>query len=105
MNRLCVLALCLACLCHASLSYADSLVITYRSGKTQTIPLDDTCSSIASQKYLPDSIPTATNAPAATEPSTTPAVLGQPEGPVPTAKPGAQKSGFHFKWAEPVPAQ
>ncbi|KAA0888342.1 hypothetical protein [Oryzomonas rubra] len=95
----------MTCLSHASLSYADSLVITYRSGKTQTILLDDRSSSIASQKYLSDGTPTASNTPAMTEPHTPPAVQGRPEGAEPAAKPGVQKSGFHFKWAEPVPAQ
>lgn len=105
MNRLCVTVLCLTCLCHASLSHADSLVITYRSGKTQTIILDDKSSSIAAQKYLPDPAPTATTTPAVAEPHAAPAIQGQPEGSAPAAKPGAHKSGFHFKWAEPVSAQ
>jgi hypothetical protein len=100
MNRLCALALCLTCLCPAAPSFADSLVITYRSGKTQTIILDESSQAIGSLRYLgteaspSPKIPTAPLSPDAATKKTDTAAKA--------AKQQPSKNTVKFKWSAPV---
>lgn len=77
-----------------STCFADSLVITYRSGHVQTVPLDEPVGAISSTEYrsptpfTPPPAPDAKAAPQAREPKA--------EQPQP-----AMKSGVKFKWAPP----
>jgi len=43
---------CICCLLTSICCYADSLIITYSSGKTQKIPLEDSIKAINTLQYL-----------------------------------------------------
>lgn len=74
--------------------FADSLVITYRSGHVQTVQLDEPVGAISSTEY---------RSPAPFTPPPAPEAQAAP----PTREPKAEqtrpntKSGVKFKWAPP----
>ena len=79
---------------------ADSVVITFEGGKTQSITLDGSIKSITAVQYLPSKDQTRF-APASAAPLVNPATL-----PTYESKPPQQlvpeKPKVKFKWAEPV---
>jgi len=94
---------CLLCLLNSVPCYADSLIITYHSGKTQTILLDDSIQSISALKYESsartnshsENAPknkTPSNDVVPEEPSLNPVSQNNPES----------KAKVKFKWANPV---
>lgn len=91
-----VLSVLLAFSC-SSICWADSLVISFADGKTQTIPLDGPIKSITSMQYLASGeqarAAEGKGAPEADEPKRAP----QPATPL--------KPMVRFKWAEPVAGQ
>lgn len=97
-----ILILSLLVLSLARISCADSLVITYSNGKTQTVPLDEVSSAIQSFRYVPEKIPSATNNPVLPENI---AVSEQPKVTPPENHQNQSKRGVKFKWAEPVIGQ
>lgn len=84
---------------------ADTLLITYHSGKTQTVILDEGSSAIQSLQYLPLRTPSAAQKPAAAQPSQY--TTDVPESEVKPAKSQEKptKKGVRFKWAEPLTGQ
>jgi len=52
MNRFTILSAAILLLFTASLCSADSLVITYRSGKTQTVVLDEPSATVNSWQFV-----------------------------------------------------
>lgn len=96
MNRISAVSASVFMLCATGICYADSLVITYRSGKTQTVVLDEPSQAINSWQF---------------ESGTTPQTQSEKSPPVkPDAdtkqkdKPTEKKSDVRFKWnAKPIP--
>lgn len=77
-----------------STAWADQAVITYRSGKTQTIQLEESAENVQGVTYLKEVIPEALKS------TTTPAKQEQP-----ASAPAAEKkkdSGPRLKWGEPI---
>ncbi|MCM0082602.1 hypothetical protein L4X63_13460 [Geomonas sp. Red32] len=78
---------------------ADTMVITYRSGKVQKVVLDDSSAEVSSIGYQGEP-------PAAAAPKTPPAPA-QSESPVPAGEtaakraPGKEKPSFTIRWAPP----
>jgi hypothetical protein len=70
--------------------HADSLVITYRSGKTQTIILEEPSQTINSWQFV--------GAPQPEEPLQKNPVLQPESNSVPTEKTPEKKSGVRVKW-------
>ncbi|GFE61867.1 hypothetical protein [Geobacter sp. AOG2] len=105
MNRLCSAMLCLTCLCLTGPAYADSLIITYRNGNTQTVPLDEKSSSIQSLHYLPADAPASINKPVIPKPHDAPGVQDKPEAQAQESREKAQKPAFRIKWADPATEQ
>jgi hypothetical protein len=102
MNRISALAACILVLLTAVLCSADSLVITYRSGKTQTVVLDEPSTTINSWQFVGGTTaatqpqPTLQQDTAKTNPSE------QPKDAAKTAeKAPDKKSNVRFKWAAP----
>jgi len=58
MNRLSVLSAVVLIMFTAGICQADSLVITYRSGKTQTVILDEPSLSVNSWQFVGGAAPT-----------------------------------------------
>ncbi|RII27427.1 MAG: hypothetical protein CXR30_15030 [Geobacter sp.] len=82
---------------------ADTLIITYSSGKTQAVALDDSIQAVSSLKYLAGD-GSETNVSGATE---TKAPQNAVTTPKPEAKPDvkvapATKGKVKFRWAEPM---
>jgi hypothetical protein len=102
-NTMLLLPVCLTL--FGGSAFADYLHIKYRSGKVQTIPLDEPSSSIASISYQEDKVSPAVPAPI------DPAKSGVKESateaaPLPQKNSGkAQTTGkppVHFEWAQPL---
>ncbi|MDD2853337.1 MAG: hypothetical protein PHY09_15740 [Desulfuromonadaceae bacterium] len=102
MNRMVVfVALTMVLLAH-SICQADSLVITYRSGKTQTVVLDEPSQGVSSWQFVGES----------TAPQQPPQMKETVNLPAPeqikddkrlTEKPPESKSGVRIKWnAKPL---
>jgi hypothetical protein len=91
------------CIFWVTICQADSIVITYGSGKTQTIPLDDSIQSISSLQYLHDQEPRKNNA-------AIPEIKPSPDAQTtekPGLKPGvkgvpAANGKVKFRWADPL---
>lgn len=77
-----------------STAWADQAVITYRSGKTQTIQLEESAENVQGVTYLKEVIPEALK-------STMPPAKQEQPAPVPTAE-KKKESGPRFKWGEPI---
>lgn len=78
---------------------ADSLVITYRSGKTQTVNLDEQITNITRTEYRSASSP-APGSPAQAEPAPLPQQKEEKK-----EQPAPAKGGIRFKWAPPMPVE
>ncbi|MDD2500131.1 MAG: hypothetical protein PHN92_04850 [Geobacter sp.] len=87
----------------ATLCQADSLVITYRSGKTQTVILDEPSTTINSWQFVGGSTATTTPAPQqqAIVPQTAPLDAAKPANTKSDVKPAENKSGIRVKWNAP----
>ena len=79
--------------------FADTLVITYRSGKVQSVNLDEPMGNISSTEYRTSS-PSATGS----APPLQPAPPAQ-EPKAENKQPPPAKSGVKFKWAPPKSVQ
>jgi len=100
MNIFKIILSAIVILSYSAISQADSVVISFADGKTQTIPLDGSVNSITSVQYLSSSdqtsiVPHAKNA---TLPQ--PQEAKQPPQPQTPAKPSVK-----FKWADPIAGQ
>lgn len=90
----------------AGLCSADTLVITYRSGKTQTVTLDEPSTSINSWQFVAGPTAAAPVQPilqpqAAPQEAPKPAEVKAEQKPAP--KPAEKKSGLRFNWnAKPI---
>ena len=102
----CIITAAFLMLFSAGLCCADTLVITYRSGKTQTVVLDEASSAINSWQFVGG---TAAAAPAPSQP-TQPKQAAPQEPPKPAAlkadpkqaeKPADKKSNVRFMWNAP----
>jgi hypothetical protein len=84
----------------STISQADTIVISFVDGKTQTIPLDGSVKSITAVQYLSssDQTPIVPQAENATLPQ--PQEAKQPQLPQNIVKPSVR-----FKWADPVVGQ
>lgn len=102
MNRRSIVAALVLTLVTAGFCFADTLVITYRSGKTQTFTLDEPSTTINSWQFLGG---TAATQP---QPQAVPQAAPQPAEvkaePKPVEKPAEKKSGVRVNWnAKPIP--
>ncbi len=93
----------LICLLSSVVCYSDSLIITYQSGKTQKILLDDSIQSINTLQYL-SSAQADNNKDAS---SLKKPVLEESKPVQPDSKPETKsnpdtKAKFKFKWAKPL---
>lgn len=73
----------------ATSCFADSLLITYRSGNTQTVNLDESVGNISSTEYRSSQPPAAGSAP---PPAQEPKVEKKQES-------SSSKGGVRVKWA------
>jgi len=73
----------------AATCFADSLLITYRSGKTQTVNLDENVGNISSTEYRSTQLPAAGSPP---PPAQEPKVEKKQES-------SSSKGGVKVKWA------
>ncbi|WP_243371042.1 hypothetical protein [Geotalea sp. SG265] len=96
-------ALAVVCTALAGIADADQMVITYRSGRMQTLHLDESSSAISGISYQPD------NAAATGSPSSFLPPAGSTGKTAITAAPGAQgapqtgrKPQVHMEWAQPL---
>ena len=99
--------LILACIVLAgTLASADTMVITYRSGKVQQVPMDEPRGEVSGLTYVTDPVPPAPET-KSTDPARSPAKdESRRPDPVKVApKDGSTKpkgSGFTIKWAPPI---
>lgn len=111
MNRVHAVSAFVLMLFTTGICHADSLVITYRSGKTQTVVLDEPSQTISSWQFVGGTAPQQQSKKPAEEPE--PAKQDQVQQD-PTPQPGdekkptekapAKKSGIRVKWnAKPIP--
>lgn len=99
MNQFFSLSLAMIFVLTASLCYGDKLVITYRSGETQSIQLDKPSQEVSSWQYIAE--PSVTINPV--QKNSAEAAPPQPGAP-PTAKPSEPKSSLRYKLnAKPIP--
>lgn len=105
MNRLTILSACTLILFSAGICQADSLVITYRSGKTQTIVLDEPSQGINSWQFVGGTAPQQQSQ----KQLETPATQEQVQTPQADSKaaekaPEKKRSGIRMNWnAKPLP--
>lgn len=104
MNRISALSACILLLFTAGLCSADSLVITYRSGKTQTVTLDEPSTTINSWQFVGGTTAATPQQQPALQPET-PKTASTPE-PANEAKKAdsktpEKKSGVRFMWNAP----
>jgi len=104
MNRILLLSAFTLILFSAGICQADSLVITYRSGKTQTVVLDEPSQGINSWQFVGGSAPQQSK-----QESSTPAKQEQVQKQLQPDDKAAEKapekkSGVRVKWnAKPIP--
>ena len=77
---------------------ADTLAITYRSGKVQTVPMDEPRGEVAGISYLKSSV-SSPETKAKVSPSK-PAISGGESQQKPA--PDSKKHGVTIKWAAPI---
>ena len=105
MNRLSLLSACTLILFFVGICQADSLVITYRSGKTQTIVLDEPSQGINSWQFVGGTAPQQQSQkqierPVVQEQAPTP----QTDSKAAEKTPEKKKSGIRMNWnAKPLP--
>jgi len=111
MNRVSAVSAIALILFAAGICQADSLVITYRSGKTQTIILDESSQSINSWQFVGGAMPQqqTIKPDEAPKPANEDRVRQEPT-PQPvddkktTEKAPENKTGIRMKWnAKPIP--
>lgn len=78
----------------SSTAWADQAVITYRSGKTQTIQLEEPAESVQGIVYLKEVVPEALKPSPASDRQVQPA-------PAPATE-KKKDSGPRLKWGEPI---
>ncbi len=103
MNRCIILAAFLT-LVTAAHCCADTLVITYRSGKTQTVVLDEPSTTINSWQFVGGSaaVPASPQQPVVQQP--TPQEAPKVTDKKAVEKPADKKSNIRFQWnAKPIP--
>ena len=101
-NIMLLLVLILSCSVNCR---ADSVVISFEGGKTQTVILDGSIKSIKSVQYLPSSDQTqAVPVPATPPPNTATSASKHEENPAQQQQTPA-KPMVKFKWAEPIIGQ
>ena len=96
MNRISVVYAVVIVMCATGLCHADTLMITYSSGKTQAVVLDESSQRISSWKFIGGSA----------QPEQIQKIPDfQPEGGnKPSEKIPDKKSGVRIKWnAKPIP--
>lgn len=102
MNILKIILSALFVLSCSTISRADSVVISFEGGKTQTIPLYGPIKSITAVQYLPSG-DQSTAAPVSPEPQADNATSTPPhEAKQPQQPPKSQKGNVKFKWADPL---
>ena len=94
-----VLLVTLTLLCR-TISHADSVVISFADGKTQTIILDVSVKSITAVQYLSANDQAPAVPQANSETPSKPQEAKQPQQPQTSAKPKVK-----FKWAAPIAGQ
>jgi len=107
MNRRSIVAAIVLSLITAGFCYADTLVITYRSGKTQTVTLDEPSTTINSWQFVGGTAAAAPQSPSAAGQQ---AVQEVPKAAPPVQeevkqaeKPAAKKSNVRVNWnAKPI---
>ncbi|MDD2541577.1 MAG: hypothetical protein PHH28_11125 [Desulfuromonadaceae bacterium] len=105
MNNLKIIMLAMSILPCSSLSWADSVVITFTDGKTQSIILDGTVNTIATVKYLSSDDRTS-GTPLSTVPQAHTSTLSSPhEMREIQQRQIPEKPKVKFKWADPVVGQ
>jgi hypothetical protein len=92
-------AAALLTLFSASICLADTLVITYRSGKTQTVTLDEPSTTINSWQFVGGT--TATTLQPQIAPQDAPKTANAKANAKSADKPDDKKSGVRFKWNAP----
>ena len=109
MNHRIVMTAFLLTLFSAHFCFADTLVITYRSGKTQTVTLDEPSTTINSWQFVGCAAAAAPAAPAA-QPQPIAQPAAQPQEALKAApakaaeKAPEKKSNVRFNWnAKPIP--
>lgn len=105
MNRISALSACILVLFTAGLCSADSLVITYRSGKTQTVTLDEPSTTINSWQFVAGTTAATPQQQPLQLQQAAPAKAGTDE-PIKDTKKTAEKapdkkSGVRFMWNAP----
>lgn len=107
MNQLSLLFAAVLVMYATGTCQADSIVITYRSGKTQTVVLDEPSAGINSWQFVAGAAPQ--QQPKKTEEAITPSVGGQVqkepanEDKRPPEKTPVKKTGPRFIWnAKPI---
>ncbi|WP_281185244.1 hypothetical protein [Trichlorobacter lovleyi] len=104
MNRISALSACILVLFTAGLCSADSLVITYRSGKTQTVSLDEPSTTINSWQFVAGATAATPQQPPQLQ-QAAPAKAGTDEPNKDTKKTAEKapdkKSGVRFMWNAP----
>lgn len=95
-----VILLALILISHGAISYADSIIISFTDGSTQTVPLSGSITTIATVQYQAS----GTSTPAASDarPVATPPL---PESNKAVQQPPPAKSTVKFKWADPIIGQ
>jgi hypothetical protein len=110
MNRVSVVTAFILVLFAACICQADTLVITYRSGKTQTIVLDEPSQGINSWQFVSGSVPQQQSNKQDSTPVKQEQVqkdpVSQPKADVKAAEKAPEKKSddIRFKWnAKPIP--
>lgn len=106
MNRRSIVAAVVLTLVTAGFCFADTLVITYRSGKTQTVTLDEPSTTINSWQFVG-----GTSAAVPQQSTPQQQVVHEAARPEsvkeeakPAAKPAEKKSNVRVQWnAKPIP--
>lgn len=103
MNRCRIIAAVAVVLFSAGLCSADSLVITYRSGKTQTVTLDEPSTTINSWQFVAGTTATAPQAVPQqhTAPQEVPKAANAKADATSPEKPAEKKSNVRFQWNAP----
>lgn len=103
-TKICGYLILACCVFTGALASADTMVITYRSGKVQTVPMNEPRGEVSGLAYLTDPLPEVPE----TKPSPLP---GAPEvsGRADPVKGGPKEqsakpkdSGITIKWAPPI---
>lgn len=95
MNPITTISAVVLVICTTGICHADSLVITYRSGKTQTVVLDEPSQAINSWQFVGGGAPQ--------ELIQKNPVLQPESNSRPTEKTSDKKSGVRVKWnAKPI---